>query len=92
MASTIAKNTVSNRDHAVKPGVLAAVETSSSLNCCWVGGWVGVAVGWVSGWVLLLGGWLWGGCCCWVGGYRRGPPLKATVWLPNTCATPQRVQ
>ena len=66
MASTIAKNTVSNRDHAVKSGVLAAVETSSSLNCCWVGGWV-----------LLLGGWV-GGCRCWaggcrVGGCRRGP-------------------
>jgi hypothetical protein len=59
MASTIAKNTVSNRDHAVKSGVLAAVETSSSLNCCWVGGWAGVAVGWVGvavGWVAV--GWV----------------------------------
>jgi hypothetical protein len=96
MASTVVKNTVSNRNHAVKSGVLAAVETSSSSNCFWVGGWVGVAFGWVGGWVLLLAGWV-GGCRCWVGGcrvggYRRGPPLKATIWLPNTCATPQRVQ
>ena len=34
MASTIAKNTVSNRDHVVKSGLRVAVETSSSLNSC----------------------------------------------------------
>jgi hypothetical protein len=53
MAGTIAKNTVSNRDYAVKSGVLAAVETSYSLSCCWVGGRAGVAVGWVGGWVSI---------------------------------------
>ena len=81
MASTIAKNTVSNRDHAVKSGVLAAVETSFSFSYSWVGGWVGVAVGWV----LLLGGWV-GGCCCRVGGCRVGGCRRGPSSAPGRYA------